>query len=141
MLFSVLVLGDLSVIAQVEVKGGNSQGNVEQQFQTFRDYLERSHGTYLQDLSYVPVLAKHTTTKTSKQFCEKYELNIKSSTAEFESWWQNFMQQEFNSEISQDKFEDIVKRLIMMSSLVLTSLPMEITMSSPDSHLIILRYG
>ena len=139
MLFSVLVLGDLSVIAQVEVKGGNSQGNAEEQFQTFRDYLERSHGTFLQDLSYVPVLAKNTTTNTGKQNCEKYELNITSSTAEFESWWQDLMDKEFNSEISQVKFEDIVKRLIMMSSLVLTSLSMEITMNSPDSHLIILR--
>jgi len=135
----VLVLGHLSMIAHIEVKGGKSQGNVLEQFKSFHGYMERTHGPSLQNMLYVPVLAKHSSTNTHSQLCEKHMIRIESEHSEFENWWQTFSS-EANSETSDEKFNKITKRLIMMNSLILTSLTLtEITQNTPDSHLILLR--
>ena len=139
-LLLVLVLGNYMKIGHVEVKGGKGQGNVQKQFETFLDYLERTHGPYLEQLCYVPVLAKNAKTQTHKQLCGKHMLDIESSEEEFQNWWDTSLQLENNSEASDEKFKEIVKRLIMMASLVLTSFPMELTQTCVDSHLIMLRY-
>eukprot|EP00092_Neocalanus_flemingeri_P007240 GFUD01007819.1.p1 GENE.GFUD01007819.1~~GFUD01007819.1.p1 ORF type:complete len:462 (+),score=70.07 GFUD01007819.1:51-1436(+) len=136
----VIIFGCFSFVLQVETKGGIRQGNVEQQFRTFKAYLERTHGTLLKNLKFLPVLAKHPETQVG-QWCTDYLLDISSSVSQFSQWWENFLPIEVQAEASTESFEKLVKRMLMISSLVLTSLPQQLSQNSPDSHLIILRKG
>eukprot|EP00092_Neocalanus_flemingeri_P012618 GFUD01013599.1.p1 GENE.GFUD01013599.1~~GFUD01013599.1.p1 ORF type:complete len:459 (+),score=68.80 GFUD01013599.1:55-1431(+) len=136
----VIIFGCFSFVLQVETKGGRRQGNVEQQFRTFKAYLERTHGTLLKNLKFLPVLAKHPETQVG-QLCKDYLLDISSSADQFGQWWKNFLHLEAQAEASTESFEKLVKRMLMTSSLVLTSLPQQLSQNSPDSHLIILRKG
>jgi len=135
---SVVIFGDFSWIVQVETKGGNTQGNVEEQFDNFKNYMERTYGTLLENLDFVPVLAKNQSTATGKM-CDDYVIDIEFNIDQFNCWLESSRKQLVEQKGKMVNFKELVKRLLMTTSMVLTSLPQQLSQNTPDSHLILLR--
>ena len=139
-----LVFGAFELLLLIEVKGGDKPGNFETQFRCYKEYMERSHGDHLGNLNFLPVLARHGKTAVD-QLCSRFQFDIPSQDADlqsnssFDSWWQTFLPQDQKA-IPADEMTPLLKRMLMTSSLVLTSLPQQLSQATPESHLIILRY-
>ena len=128
-------------IVHVETKGGQSQGNAEKQFRMLKKWMELHHGAFLTNSVYVPILAKHKNTGTAP-LCDGFKLDIDTEDVDFDHWWNDFqyLVDPIPPQASQEEFEYLVKRLLMNSSLVLTSLAQQLSQNTPESFLIILRY-
>jgi len=135
---AVLIFGDFSWIVQVETKGGKREGNVGKQFKNFKKYMERTYGSLLEDLDFVPVLAKNQYTVTGTM-CDAYVINIDETQEKFNCWLESSRKQLVEPKGEMVRFKELVKRLLMTTSLVLTSLPQQLSQNTPDSHLILLR--
>jgi hypothetical protein len=133
-----MILGAFKLLMLIEVKGGKP-GNFETQFRCCKKYMERSHGTFLNNIEFRPVLARNIAVA---QLCDQFQFDIPNivGNSSFDTWWQNTLPQKQKG-VGPDEMTPLLKRLLMTSSLVLTSLPQQLSSATPDSHLIILRYG
>ena len=58
----------------VEIKSGRGQGNAIEQLKGCKEFLEKVHGTVLNDVKYVPVMATDTETWTNESLCPNFLL-------------------------------------------------------------------
>lgn len=136
----VMVLGVFKLLMLIEVKGG-APGNFGKQFRCFKDYMERSHGTFLDNVHFLPVLARSIDVSN---LCKDYQFAIQNvagnvGSPSLETWWDTYLPPQNQMGVVPDEMTPLLKRMLMTSSLVLTSLPQQLSSLTPDSHLIILR--
>ena len=145
-----LVIQDLSLLVQVETKGGrkSTEATAVRQVEWGKGYLERSHGQLLQDFTFLPVLAMPNPAlkmrKTEAANCPEFYLMDDDFSA-FQSWWEQLTKAKAGTLVcaDQDKYEAVLRRLVLHSSLAFTSLPQQLSTVSGshmiDTHLIMLR--
>ena len=143
-----MVLKDISGVVQVETKGGkkSSEEKAVAQVEWGKQYLEKTHGTHLHNFSFRPALCMPNPALGMQRYqaanCpEFYILNddlINSTT--FETWWSNFTSKTGSqTSAPEDEYKVLVRRLILHSSLALTSLYQQLSTLLRDTHLIMLR--
>ena len=97
----------------------------------------------MDNLTFLPVLARHCKTAVA-QLCDQYQFDIPSefedsqSKSSFESWWKTYLPEQ-ETDAEPVEVIPLLKQMLLTSSLVLTSLPQQLSLATLDSHLIILR--
>ena len=140
----VLIIKDLSLLVQEETKAGqkSEEEKAVRQVEWGKEYLERTHGQFLQNLTYLPALAMPNPALRMPPHraanCSGYYLRD-SNFPTFGAWWNKFLTMADGLQVlDQDEYEAIVQRLILHSSLAFTSLPQQLSMMR-GTHLILLR--
>ena len=150
----ITVVKDPSVVIQAETKSGvkSYEGKAELQLKKGKTYFESNHGQDLTAFTFLPVISlpdpSGNLRPNQAANCLEYYLwdadfqAFSQNNTKVQTWFNNLKRKTNpNSPASQDQYETLVKRLTLHSALTLTTLPQQISVNSPDSHLVILRSG
>lgn len=134
----VMVVGKYSSVIEVEVKSGTNVDKAVKQMKQFYDYMGEFHGPQVKKFHFLPIVAKSPDV-SSQTLCNDCQLDIDSSTADFDGFWlhDRFESLLNNRATTSEECKTLIKRLLLVSSLVLTSLPAP--SQDPDLNLILLR--
>ena len=144
-----VIVQNPSLLIQAETKSGKSgDGDASTQVEKGKRYFEDIHGSYLSNFTFVPAISMPDPVNQvnlkphQADNCLEYYLrdaNFQGNSAEVQ-WWSSLKSKtEPHGSASQDEYEDIVKRLILHSSLTLTTLPQQLSRQTHLCHLIVLR--
>ena len=148
-----LVIQDISLVVQVETKGGDKksdEGKAVNQVEEGKKYFERNHGKYLKDFTFLPVLSmpsallEVTWPKEKAANCKEYYARDSDFPA-FSAWWNDLLVKAaangctMAGSANQAEYENLLRRLILHSSLALTSLYQQRSILVTNTHLIVLR--
>ena len=148
-----LVIQDISLVVQVETKGGDiksDEGKAVNQVEEGKKYFERNHGKFLKDFTYLPVLSMPSALlemswpKEKAANCQEYYARHSDFPA-FSTWWNDLIVKAAANgcmtTVSADHadYETLLRRMILHSSLAFTSLYQQRSILVIDTHLIVLR--
>ena len=149
-----LVIRDISLVAQVETKGGDKksdEGKAVNQVEQGKKYFERNHGKFLKAFTFLPALSmpsaylELTWPKDKAANCKEYYARD-SDFPTFSTWWNDLIMKAAangcKTAVSADQgdYEILVRRLILHSSLAFTSLyRQQRSILVTDTPLIVLR--
>ena len=147
------VIQDISLVVQAETKGGDiksDEGKAVNQVEEGKKYFEKNHGKFLKDFTFLPVLSmpsarlEKTWPKEKAANCKEYYARDSDFPA-FSAWWNDLLVKaaangcRIQGSADQADYENLLRRLILHSSLAFTSLYQQRSNLMTDTHLIVLR--